>query len=56
LMHCIQMAEDIVKLLSLSVDSSFQFFDPKPGFKVTVYLQVNISKMVRLVDKVTIEH
>ena len=27
-----------------------------PGFKVTVYLKSNISKTVRLRDKVTIEH
>ena len=27
---------------------------PNPGFKITVYLQVEISKMVRLRDKVTI--
>jgi len=32
-------------------------YDPNPGFKVTVYLQVAyISKTVRFRDKVTKEH
>jgi len=30
--------------------------DPNPGFKVTVYLQVEFSKTVSLRDKVTIEY
>jgi len=36
--------------------NSCDMSDLKPGIKVTVYLQVNASKMVRLVNKVTIEN
>ena len=30
--------------------------DPNPVFKVTAFLKANSSEMVRLMDKVTIEH
>jgi len=39
-----------------SVPDPMTLIDPNPDFKVTVYLQVKVSKMVRLRDKVTIEH
>ena len=38
------------------VTFSMTLTDPNPVFKVTAYLKSNISKMVRLRDKVTTEH
>jgi len=39
------------------VSFSITLSDPNPGFKATVYLEVEyISKMVRFRDKVTKEH
>jgi len=38
------------------VTFSVTLTDPNPVFKVTASLKSNISEMVRLRDKVTIEH
>ena len=38
------------------VTFSMTFRDANPVFKVTAYLKLNISKTVRLTDKVTIAH
>jgi len=38
------------------VSFSMTLSDPNPGFKVTVYLQVDISKIMRFRDNVTKEH
>jgi len=38
------------------VSSSMTLNDPNPGFKVTVYLQVEYLKTVRFRNKVTKEH
>jgi len=35
---------------------SMTLTDPNPVFKVTAYLKSNITKTVRIRDKVTIEH
>jgi len=40
------------RMVSFSMTSS----DANPGFKITVYLQVEYLKMVRFRDKVTKEH
>jgi len=39
-----------------SVSVPMTLSDPNPDFKVTVYLQVEYLKKVRLRDKVAIEH
>jgi len=38
------------------VTFSMTLTDPNPVFKVTAFLKSNISKTVRLRDKVTMEH